>query len=70
MEQQFILKMAQAAQMIGADTIEITPPAVGFGWSVRVATEEQRDLLALALNRSGMNGRSVSRNGRHYIFEA
>lgn len=70
MEQQFIATMAKAAELIGADTIAITPPAPGFGWSVRVATEEQRDLLALALTRAGLAGRPVSRNGRHYIFEA
>ncbi len=69
LEQQFIAVMAKAAQLIEADPLVITPPAPGLGWAVQVATEEQRDLLALALQRSGMLNRAVSRHGRHYIFE-
>lgn len=70
MEQQFISTMAKAADLIGVKALEITPPSARMGWAVRTATEEQRDLLALALANSGLKNKTASRRGRHYIFEA
>lgn len=69
MNDQFIATMAAAAKMIGAEAVKITPPAPGYGWSVQVASEDDRNMLALALERSGMKCRTASRYGRHYIFE-
>ena len=68
-KQQFVETIEKLARMIGVKPLKVLPPSPNFLWSIIFEAEEQRDLFALAMTRSGIACDVSSRKGRHYVFE-
>jgi len=69
MSNHFMAAVIDAAERLGLDSMVITPPGPGFGWSVKLASEGQHVALSDALRADGVACGAFAFYGRFYIME-